>query len=73
MGKVDTAAALPGGVTPKEQVEQLLKELPPDSTYEEILREFLFARMIEEGWADSEAGRTISDEEMGRRIDSWAE
>lgn len=73
MGKVDTAAASPGGVTPKEQAEQLLKELPPDSTYEEILREFLFARMIEEGWADSEAGRTISDEEMGRRIDSWAE
>lgn len=71
MAKADAAVASSGGVTPKEQVEELLKELPPDSTYEEILRELLFARMIEEGWADSEAGRTISDEEMGRRIDSW--
>jgi predicted transcriptional regulator len=27
--------------------------------------------MVERGLADSEAGRTISHEEMGRRIASW--
>jgi predicted transcriptional regulator len=27
--------------------------------------------MVERGLADSDAGRTISHEEMGRRIESW--
>jgi predicted transcriptional regulator len=27
--------------------------------------------MVEGGLADSDAGRTISNEEMGRRIESW--
>jgi predicted transcriptional regulator len=58
--------------TPKEVMIRTIQELPDDSSYEEILRELAFARMIERGLADSEAGRTISHEEMGRRIASWA-
>lgn len=58
--------------TPKEHMLQAIEELPEDSSYEEILRELAFARMIERGLADSDAGRTISHEEMGRRIASWA-
>jgi predicted transcriptional regulator len=58
--------------TPKELMIQTIRELPDDSSYEEILRELAFTRMIERGLADSEAGRTISHEEMGRRIASWA-
>ena len=59
-------------MTPKEHMLQMIEELPEDSSYEEILRELAFARMVERGLADSEAGRTISHEEMGRRIASWA-
>jgi predicted transcriptional regulator len=59
-------------MTPKEHLIQAIEELPEDSSYEEILRELAFARMVERGLDDSEAGRTISHEEMGRRIASWA-
>ncbi len=59
-------------MTPKAHLIQAIEELPEDSSYEEILRELAFARMVERGLADSEAGRTISHEEMGRRIASWA-
>jgi predicted transcriptional regulator len=41
------------------------------SSHEEILRELTFNRMIERGLADADAGRTTSDEEMERTIDSW--
>ena len=59
-------------MTPKERMFQTIQALPEDSSYEEILRELSFARMVERGLADSEAGRTISHAEMGRRIASWA-
>lgn len=59
-------------MTPKERMLQTLQDQPEDSSYDELLRELAFARMIERGLADAEAGRTISHEEMGRRIASWA-
>jgi len=58
--------------TPKELMLQTIQELPDGSSYEEILRELAFARMVERGLADSAAGRTISHEEMGRRIAAWS-
>jgi len=58
--------------TPKELLIEAIRELPDDSSCEEILRELVFARMIERGLADSRTGRTASHEEMGRRIALWA-
>ena len=55
----------------KEQVSRIVLEQPDDSSYDDILRELVLARMIERGLADSQAGRTISDEEMNRRIKTW--
>jgi predicted transcriptional regulator len=55
----------------KDQMIRLIQEQPEDSSYDDILRELAFARMIERGLADSRAGRTISDEEMKRAIESW--
>ena len=57
----------------KEQIRKLLDEQPEDSSYDEILRELAFHRMVERGLADADAGRSVSHEEIGRRIDSWAE
>ena len=37
----------------------------------EILRELAFARMVQRGLDDSQARRTITNEEMGRRIKTW--
>ena len=55
----------------KEQMQAVLQQQPDDSTYDELLRELAFARMIERGLADSRAKRTISHEEMGRRTKTW--
>ncbi len=59
--------------TAKDEMLRLLQEQPDDSSYDELLRELVFARMIERGLADSDAGRTISHEEMGARIAAWEE
>jgi predicted transcriptional regulator len=55
----------------KAQLIRLIEDQPDDSSYEEILRELAFAAMVERGVADSDAGRTISNEDMARRIESW--
>lgn len=57
--------------TAKDQMRKIIEEQPEDSSYDEILRELAFARMIERGLADSESGHTLSNEEMQRRIRSW--
>jgi len=59
--------------TAKDELKALLDEQPDDSTVEELVRELAFHVMIQRGLADSKAGRTISHEEMGRRIRSWQE
>lgn len=55
----------------KEQMTKIIQDQPEDSSYEEILRELAFVRMIERGLADSDARRVISNGEMGHRIRSW--
>ena len=57
----------------KDTMTKIIKEQPEDASYEEILRELAFARMIERGLADSDQGRTTPNEELGRRIRTWHE
>jgi hypothetical protein len=57
--------------TAKEELTRLIQGQPEDSSREEIVRELAFHVMVERGIADSDAKRTISNEEMGRRIRSW--
>ena len=56
----------------KEELYGLIERQPDDSTLEEIAREIISYITVKRGLADSDAGRVISDEEMGRRIKSWA-
>lgn len=58
--------------TAKEQMLEIIENQPDDSSYEELLRELAFEQMVERGFADEDAGRTISNEEMEQRIASWA-
>ncbi len=60
-----------GMSTAKKQLTKLIQEQPDDSSPEEIVRELAFHIMVQRGLADSSAGRTISNEEMGRRIRVW--
>jgi predicted transcriptional regulator len=57
--------------TAKEQLLDVIRMQPEDSTPEEIVRELAFHIMVQRGLADSDAGRTISNEELKRRIRSW--
>ncbi|RIK71840.1 hypothetical protein DCC62_21375 [candidate division KSB1 bacterium] len=55
----------------KELMIKIIQDQPDDSTYDEILRELALTRMIKRGLADSDDQRTISNEEMKRRIRTW--
>ena len=52
----------------KETIAKILDEQPDDSSYDEILRELAFARMVQRGLVDSDEDRTVSNEEFQRRI-----
>jgi predicted transcriptional regulator len=58
--------------TAKEEIIKLIDAQTDDSTYEELAREIAFRLMVHRGLKDSDAGRTISDEEMEARIRSWS-
>lgn len=55
----------------KEELTKLIEDQPEDSSREEIVRELAFHVMVERGFADSDAGRVISNDEMARRIRTW--
>ncbi|MCA9062601.1 MAG: hypothetical protein KDA96_06065 [Planctomycetaceae bacterium] len=55
----------------KEVMVNIITQQPEDSSYDEILRELAYARMVQRGLADSDEGRTVSDSEIRQRIESW--
>jgi len=57
--------------TVKDRMTKVILNQPDDASYEEIFRELAFDKMIENGLRDSKEGRTISNEEMKRRMDAW--
>ena len=57
--------------TAKDELTKLIQDQPDASSYDEILRELAFNLMVHRGLMDSDEGRTISNEEMQRRIRTW--
>ena len=55
----------------KSQLTEIIEEQPEDATYEEIMRELAFNRMVERGLSDARKGKVITNEEMARRIGTW--
>jgi len=55
----------------KAVVRDVLETLPDDASYDEIMRELAFERMVDRGIADVRAGRSISHDEAVQRIHSW--
>lgn len=56
----------------KTRMVEVIQEQPDDATYDEIMRELAFRRMVDRGLEDVRAGRTIANEEISRRIRTWA-
>ena len=55
----------------KDKIKKILNTLPDDSTYDEILKELSFNRMIERGLEDSKNNKVISNEQMKQKIAQW--
>ena len=55
----------------KDAMIDIIGRQPEDSTYDEILRELAYARMVQRGLDDGDAGRTVSDSDVRRKIKSW--
>jgi predicted transcriptional regulator len=65
-------AVMSAAKTAKQRVREIVEGQPADSSYDEILQELAFTRMIDRGLADVDAGHTTSHEDVKRRIASWA-
>lgn len=55
----------------KQEAKKIIDSLPDDSSYDEILKELAFDRMIQKGLKDSKENKTISNDEMKNRIKQW--
>jgi predicted transcriptional regulator len=57
----------------KEDVMEILKGLPDNSSLEEIQYHLYVHQKIQRGIKDIEDGRTFTQEEMERRMGKWLE
>jgi hypothetical protein len=57
--------------TVKEQMFEVINNQPLDASYDEILRELAFERMVNRGLEDSRKNKTLSNDEIEQRIQSW--
>jgi len=56
---------------PKDGAKKIIDALPEDATYEEIIKELAFDKMVHRGLEDVKEGRVISNEEMKSMIAKW--
>lgn len=52
----------------KNLLKQAVDNLPADATVEEAMERLLFLAKIEQGIAEADAGKTISHEEVRKRL-----
>ena len=57
--------------TVKDKITKVVLSQPEDVTYDEIMRELAFEKMVDRGLNDVRAGRIISNDEMASRIRTW--
>ena len=55
----------------KEKMTEVIQSQPEDATYEEIMRELAFEKMVARGLEDSRRGRVVSNDEMERLVRTW--
>ncbi|MHB8254054.1 MAG: hypothetical protein ACYDEV_10255 [Acidiferrobacter sp.] len=55
----------------KDKMTEVIQSQPDDASFDEILRELAFEKMIDHGLSDSRNGRVVPNEEMERRIRTW--
>jgi hypothetical protein len=58
-------------MTVKEQVLSAIERLPEDADFKDVKDEIAFLAAVHEADDDIAAGRTVTNEEMRRRIGAW--
>jgi predicted transcriptional regulator len=58
--------------TLKDLTLEILKNVSPSASLEEIMYKINLAAQVMEGIKDADQGKVISTEELLKRIDSWA-
>lgn len=58
--------------TLKDLTLEVLKNVSPSASPEEIMYKINLAAQVMEGIKDADAGKVISTDELLKRIDSWA-
>ncbi|WP_418185984.1 hypothetical protein ACNSOS_03675 [Aliarcobacter vitoriensis] len=56
---------------PKQEAKRIIDSLPEDTSYDEILKELAFDRMIQRGLNDSKENKIISNQDMKDKIKKW--
>ena len=54
----------------RERILAIVDRQPDDSSFDEIVREIAFVRMVERGVADADAGRVVSHDDVVREARS---
>jgi predicted transcriptional regulator len=52
----------------RDRILDALKDLPPDTTYDEAIERLVFLAKVEEGLAQLDAGQGIPHEQVKRRL-----
>jgi predicted transcriptional regulator len=52
----------------KDLLKEAVDQLPPDASIEDAMERLYFLSKIERGLDDANAGKTLSHEEVGRRL-----
>jgi predicted transcriptional regulator len=55
----------------KKKIQQQLAEMPEEFSLDELIDRLIIIDKIEEGLNDTMEGRTISNDEMKKEVDSW--
>lgn len=58
--------------TLKDVTIEVLKNISPSASLEEIMYKINLAAQVMEGIRDAEQGRVITMDELVKRVDSWA-
>ena len=55
----------------KDRIMRIVRDQPEESSYDDILKELAFARMIDKGIEDADYNRIRSNSDVANLIDSW--
>ena len=55
----------------KEAMSEIIARQPDDSSFDEIMRELAYARMLERGLGDVKQQRTMTNSEVQQKIATW--